>query len=90
MKSQVSWTSEVLSRQLEPDFSYADHTAAVSGGNREGHHWRYTNGHSQANGETNGTAYEKGRSRVMAAQYQQPSKQAGGHVPLFLRRLLNH
>ena len=81
MKPQVSWTSEVLSRQLEPDFSHAGHTAAANRGNREGHHWRYTNGHSQENGGTSGTAYVKGHSRVMAAQHQQPSKQAGAVVP---------
>ena len=82
MKTQVSWTSEVLSRQLEPDFSHAGNTAAVNGANREGHHWHDTNGQAQANGEPNGsgTPYVKGSSKVMAAQHQQSSKPAGEHV----------
>ena len=87
MKCQVSWTSEVLSRQLEPDFLHADRTAAVNGANREGHPWHYTNGQAQANGETKGTTHVKSHSRVLAAQHQQPSKQAGEHVLLCLRRL---
>ena len=92
MKPQAAWSSEALSRQLEPDFSHAGHTVAADGTNRDRHPCRHTNGLPQANCETNGsdTPYANGRYRAMPAQHQRPTKQAGQHLRFCLSRLKNN
>lgn len=80
VQPQLSWTSsDGLSRQLEPDFSHAGHTAAMSGANREGAGARHTYGQHHAYSDTNGngTSSAHGHARVKDAQHQQPSMQAG-------------
>ncbi|KAL3163383.1 hypothetical protein ABBQ32_009768 [Trebouxia sp. C0010 RCD-2024] len=79
MKPQASWSSEALSRRLEPDFSHAVPPAGDGGFTRTARPWHQTNGHAQANGNTNGggVPLANGHSQGSgAAQHQQPEGKA--------------
>ena len=80
MQPQVSWTSEGLSRQLDPNFSHAGHTAAVNDANREEPSLHHSQHHASSESNGNDIPYAQSRFRVKAAQHQQPGMRAGEHV----------
>lgn len=84
VQPSLSWTTEGLSRQLEPGFSHAGHMTATKGAKREGPRLRHINGQHHASGESNGngTPYAQGLSKAKVPQHQQPGMQAGAHVLL--------